>query len=229
MMSLEDIGGKAKPGTLYGIGVGPGDVRYLTIRAASLIRSVDVVAFFAKEGREGHSRRIAGPVMREAASRKNSSTPSPTKSPSPILTTKAQSHASTRTRPNALPPTSQRAALSVSFPKVIPSSSAPSCTCGAAWKSASLLRWSPGSLECPAAGRARTRPSPGRRHVDGARRHNGRSHDDAPPLGYGRGRHHEGRPQSREGAPRRLGSWVSRPRHLHRTRQHAGRTHRATT
>ena len=67
MMSLEEIGGSAKPGTLYGIGVGPGDVRYLTLRAASLIRSVDVVAFFAKEGRLGHSRRIAGPVMREAS------------------------------------------------------------------------------------------------------------------------------------------------------------------
>ena len=63
MTTLEEIGGTAKPGTLYGVGVGPGDVRYLTLRAASLIRSVDVIAYFAKQGRQGHARRIAGPLL----------------------------------------------------------------------------------------------------------------------------------------------------------------------
>ena len=46
MTTLEDIAGAARRGTLYGIGVGPGDVRYLTLRAAGLVRSVDVIAYF---------------------------------------------------------------------------------------------------------------------------------------------------------------------------------------
>ena len=63
MTLLDDIAGSAKKGTLYGIGVGPGDVRYLTLRAAGLIRAVDVIAYFAKAGREGNARRIVGPVI----------------------------------------------------------------------------------------------------------------------------------------------------------------------
>jgi precorrin-2/cobalt-factor-2 C20-methyltransferase len=63
MTELEAIGGAAKAGTLYGIGVGPGDVRYLTLRAAALVGSVDVIAYFAKSGREGHARRIVTPLM----------------------------------------------------------------------------------------------------------------------------------------------------------------------
>ena len=51
MTSLDASGRHgARGGTLYGIGVGPGDVRYLTLRAAGLVRAVDVVAFFAKRG-----------------------------------------------------------------------------------------------------------------------------------------------------------------------------------
>lgn len=63
MTSLDAIAGTAERGTLYGIGVGPGDVRYLTLRAAGLVRSVDVVAFFAKRGRLGNARRIVAPLM----------------------------------------------------------------------------------------------------------------------------------------------------------------------
>jgi len=63
MTRLESIAGAALGGTLYGIGVGPGDVRYLTLRAAGLIQSVDVVAYFAKRGREGNARRIVAPLL----------------------------------------------------------------------------------------------------------------------------------------------------------------------
>lgn len=63
MTSLETIAGTAERGTLYGIGVGPGDVRYLTLRAAGLVRSVDVVAFFAKRGLLGNARRIVTPLL----------------------------------------------------------------------------------------------------------------------------------------------------------------------
>ena len=63
MISFDDIAGTAKAGTLYGIGVGPGDARYLTLRAAGLVRSVDVLAYFAKKGRQGNARKIVSPLV----------------------------------------------------------------------------------------------------------------------------------------------------------------------
>lgn len=63
MTSLDELAGNARAGTLYGIGAGPGDVRYLTLRAAGLVRAVDVVAFFAKRGQIGNARRIVAPLM----------------------------------------------------------------------------------------------------------------------------------------------------------------------
>jgi precorrin-2/cobalt-factor-2 C20-methyltransferase len=63
MTALDAIGGTASAGTLYGIGAGPGDVRYLTLRAAALVRDVDVVAFFAKRGLQGNARGIVDPLM----------------------------------------------------------------------------------------------------------------------------------------------------------------------
>ena len=63
MTSLDLLGGSALGGTLYGIGVGPGDARYLTLRAAALVKAVDVVAYFAKRGRQGNARRIVDALM----------------------------------------------------------------------------------------------------------------------------------------------------------------------
>ncbi len=63
MTSFDAIAGTASGGTLYGIGVGPGDVRYLTLRAATLVRDVDVVAFFAKRGLQGNARGIVDPLI----------------------------------------------------------------------------------------------------------------------------------------------------------------------
>ncbi len=48
------------PGTLHTIGMGPGDPELLTVKALRLIGSAPVVAFFAKRGRVGHARSIAG-------------------------------------------------------------------------------------------------------------------------------------------------------------------------
>jgi precorrin-2/cobalt-factor-2 C20-methyltransferase len=62
-MIAADIAGSARAGTLYGIGVGPGDVRYLTLRAAALVDTVDVVAFFAKKGHPGNARRIVNRLV----------------------------------------------------------------------------------------------------------------------------------------------------------------------
>ncbi len=63
MTALAALAGTATPGTLYGIGVGPGDARYLTLRAAGLVGSVDVIAYFAKRGRVGNARRIVTPLV----------------------------------------------------------------------------------------------------------------------------------------------------------------------
>ena len=62
MMDLGAITGTVCGGTLYGIGVGPGDVSYLTLRAAALVRDVDVIAFFAKRGLQGNARGIVDPL-----------------------------------------------------------------------------------------------------------------------------------------------------------------------
>lgn len=63
MSALEAIMGAAEAGTLYGIGVGPGEVRLMTLRAAGLIRSVDTLAYFAKAGNESNSRQVAAPLI----------------------------------------------------------------------------------------------------------------------------------------------------------------------
>ena len=63
MSVLDEIAGSAKSGTLYGIGVGPGDIRYVTLRAAGLVGAVDVIAYFAKRGLEGNARRIVDPLI----------------------------------------------------------------------------------------------------------------------------------------------------------------------
>src|SRR5882672_12707136 len=63
MTSIDEIGGTARGATLYGIGVGPGDISYLTLRAAALVRDVDVVAFFAKRGLQGNARGIVDPLL----------------------------------------------------------------------------------------------------------------------------------------------------------------------
>jgi precorrin-2/cobalt-factor-2 C20-methyltransferase len=47
-------------GTLTTIGMGPGDPELLTLKALRLMQAAPVVAFFAKRGRVGHARTIAG-------------------------------------------------------------------------------------------------------------------------------------------------------------------------
>lgn len=57
----------ASTGTLYGIGMGPGDPELLTLKAARLIAAAPVVAYFAKRGRTGHARSIANGQIGAAA------------------------------------------------------------------------------------------------------------------------------------------------------------------
>jgi precorrin-2/cobalt-factor-2 C20-methyltransferase len=47
-------------GTLFTIGMGPGDPELLTLKAVRILGAAPVVAYFAKRGRTGHARSIAG-------------------------------------------------------------------------------------------------------------------------------------------------------------------------
>jgi precorrin-2/cobalt-factor-2 C20-methyltransferase len=46
-------------GTLFGVGVGPGDPELLTLKAVRVLRAARVVAFFAKRGKLGNARATA--------------------------------------------------------------------------------------------------------------------------------------------------------------------------
>ena len=57
----------ARTGTLYVVGMGPGDPELLTLKAARIIGTAPVVAFFAKRGCPSHARTIAGTRVRPGA------------------------------------------------------------------------------------------------------------------------------------------------------------------
>jgi precorrin-2/cobalt-factor-2 C20-methyltransferase len=50
---------------LYGIGVGPGDPELLTLKAARILRSVPVVAYFAAVRRDSNARRVVAGILHE--------------------------------------------------------------------------------------------------------------------------------------------------------------------
>ena len=52
-----------KMGKIYGVGVGPGAVDLLSVRADKLVREAKYIAFFRKAGRAGHSRQIASTLL----------------------------------------------------------------------------------------------------------------------------------------------------------------------
>ena len=50
-------------GKIYGVGVGPGAVDLLSVRAEKLVREAKYIAFFRKAGRAGHARQIASTLL----------------------------------------------------------------------------------------------------------------------------------------------------------------------
>ena len=53
----------SKMGTLYGVGLGPGSVDLMSVRADKLIKSASFIAFFRKAGRPGHARQIVSDIL----------------------------------------------------------------------------------------------------------------------------------------------------------------------
>jgi len=57
----------AKTGTLYGVGMGPGDPDYLTVRAVRVLERAPVLVHFCKRGRRGNARTIADALVCDPA------------------------------------------------------------------------------------------------------------------------------------------------------------------
>lgn len=55
---------EGKSGTLFGVGLGPGDPELMTLKAVRVLSSAPVVAHFRKAGRSGHARTIASAHIR---------------------------------------------------------------------------------------------------------------------------------------------------------------------
>jgi precorrin-2/cobalt-factor-2 C20-methyltransferase len=55
-----------KTGTLYGVGVGPGDPELMTVKAWRLISTADVIAYLCANGNQSTARDIALPFLPEA-------------------------------------------------------------------------------------------------------------------------------------------------------------------
>ena len=55
------------PGTVYGVGLGPGDPDLLSVRADRLVRGARHIAYFRKAGRAGQARTLADDLLPENA------------------------------------------------------------------------------------------------------------------------------------------------------------------
>ncbi len=54
-------------GTVYGVGLGPGDPELLSVKADRLVRNAKHIAYFRKAGRPGQARTLADPLMPQGA------------------------------------------------------------------------------------------------------------------------------------------------------------------
>jgi len=64
----EGVNAMTEQGTLFGVGVGPGDPKLMTIKAGEVIRDADVLAYPVNGSGESHARSIAAPIIEAGAS-----------------------------------------------------------------------------------------------------------------------------------------------------------------
>ncbi|GJE26299.1 precorrin-2 C(20)-methyltransferase [Methylobacterium organophilum] len=71
VLSEADAGGAApllaRTGTLYGVGMGPGDPDYLTLKALRVLERAPLLVHFCKKGKRGNARTIADALVRDPA------------------------------------------------------------------------------------------------------------------------------------------------------------------
>ena len=63
----EEVPAAAVTGTLYGVGMGPGDPELLTVKAQRILMRAPVLVHFCKRGRRGNARTIADAILRDPA------------------------------------------------------------------------------------------------------------------------------------------------------------------
>ncbi len=61
----EDLPRMATTGTLYGVGMGPGDPDLLTVKARRILERAPVLVHFCKQGKRGNARGIADAILRD--------------------------------------------------------------------------------------------------------------------------------------------------------------------
>ena len=124
-------GGEAMTGTLYGLGIGPGDPELITLKALRVLQAAPVLAYPAPEAGDSLARASSRRIW--TAARKRS--PSACRSTDASFPAQGR-HLRRRRRPSSAG-TWRPAATSPCSARATPSSTAPSCTSSAAWPSAS--------------------------------------------------------------------------------------------
>ena len=66
-MTMPETPSSTPPGTIHGIGLGPGSQDLMSVRADRLIRGASHVAYFRKKGRIGHARTIVEGMLAPGA------------------------------------------------------------------------------------------------------------------------------------------------------------------
>jgi hypothetical protein len=113
-------------GRLFGVGLGPGDPELVTVKAARLIAAADVVAYHAARHGRSNARAIADPYLRPDQIEEALIYP---------VTTETTDH------PRGWPLIWTPGGTSWSWPRVIRSSTGPTCTCTSGWRTGTRPRW----------------------------------------------------------------------------------------
>ena len=132
-------------GTLYGVGLGPGDPELVTVKAARLIGAADVVAYHAPGTAAASPARIAAPYLRAGQVEEPLVYPVTTETtdhPGGYQGAIDEFYAEAAAPAGRAP--RRRARRGACSPRATRSSTAPTCTCTSGWPTATRPR------SCPA-------------------------------------------------------------------------------